>query len=208
MGRDFDPTTSSTHPCLKHTLIIPKGMETIQKLTSEDRILTPEWLTKSHRGEVDIFSCWSEFEDGCTLKQIKGFADKYGVTFTSKMNKVDASLAVWHAMCNMANDATATRVRDPQGKKVGKLANRIYVRVDEDELTDAELKHRNDAKLPPQALACLRIFLGEGTKEVTEIRMRELIEEQRGKLNTRQDPWRIFQYYRPQLIGYRYMRLV
>ena len=55
----------------------------------------------------------------------------------------------------------------------------------------------------PQANACLRIFIAcIGTQEmVTEEILKQYIIDHASELHTRQDPWRIFQYYRPQLIS-------
>ena len=58
----------------------------------------------------------------------------------------------------------------------------------------------------PQAKACLKLFrqrlaLAEGDdKFILEADLRKYIEEHASELHTRQDPWRIFQYYRPNLI--------
>lgn len=54
----------------------------------------------------------------------------------------------------------------------------------------------------PQAKKCLEIFteLIGTSPSVTEEILKAKIYERAAELKTRQDPWRIFQYYRPQLI--------
>jgi len=63
----------------------------------------------------------------------------------------------------------------------------------------------------PQAKACLKLFrevlnsdkatVTETDRFVTEAILRQYIIDHAGELKTKQDPWRIFQYYRPNLIA-------
>lgn len=55
----------------------------------------------------------------------------------------------------------------------------------------------------PQAKACLKLFREciKDQEMVTETVMRQYVEDHAAELHTRQDPWRIFQYYRPLLIA-------
>lgn len=66
----------------------------------------------------------------------------------------------------------------------------------------------------PQALASLRLFRrailehgettgepGQEIRHITEAALKKFVEDNAAKLKTRQEPWRIFQYYRPQLLG-------
>lgn len=54
----------------------------------------------------------------------------------------------------------------------------------------------------PQARVCYEILLEclKGKRECTEAELKAKVEEQGVRLKTRQPAWRIFQYYRPQLI--------
>ena len=58
----------------------------------------------------------------------------------------------------------------------------------------------------PQAQECFKLFNEAFTKYsagrtfITEAELRQYIEDNAGRLHTKQEPWRIFQYYRPQLI--------
>jgi hypothetical protein len=63
-----------------------------------------------------------------------------------------------------------------------------------------ETRAASAAKLPPQARYALAILELDGTESVSEARAMELIAEHKDQLRTKQDPWRIFQYYRPRMI--------
>jgi hypothetical protein len=54
----------------------------------------------------------------------------------------------------------------------------------------------------PQASTCYKMFIEclDTHECVTETTLRKYVEDNAGRLHTRQDPWRIFQYYRPLLI--------
>lgn len=55
------------------------------------------------------------------------------------------------------------------------------------------------SKLPPQAKTVLGWIQDEGP--VSEEKLREIAAQRAEELKTKQDPWRIFQYYRPRLIN-------
>lgn len=62
--------------------------------------------------------------------------------------------------------------------------------------------------LTPQAKICMVILtelLGDA-QSVTEGDLKRKVEERAAELHTRQDPWRIFQYYRPKLIELKLLR--
>lgn len=76
-----------------------------------------------------------------------------------------------------------------RGRPSGQLASRIY--------------HFNFGKFydlrtrfAPQACQIMRGLAAKNVETVTEAELIALIE-----VKTKQDPWRIFQYYRPRLIG-------
>jgi hypothetical protein len=65
--------------------------------------------------------------------------------------------------------------------------------------------------LPPQAIACARILSSaSNTNHISETEAMELIvaAAASGKLRTTQDPWHIFQYYRPRLIEGDFLRML
>lgn len=57
----------------------------------------------------------------------------------------------------------------------------------------------DEMKLPPQARACAIILLQSNKKEFTIEEMKELINEKQEMLNTKQNPYRIFDYYKNKL---------
>jgi hypothetical protein len=65
-------------------------------------------------------------------------------------------------------------------------------------------------RLPPQACALLDILYeaieANGSNVFTEAQMRGIVELRRDELHTKQDPWRIFQYYRGKLITCGFLR--
>jgi hypothetical protein len=85
-------------------------------------------------------------------------------------------------------------------------------------LTEYRLGDSPDALLKtPQANACRKLFLelfkAEQAKNpenkdcfITEADLRQYIIDHAAELHTRQDPWRIFQYYRPILIESKILR--
>ena len=65
-------------------------------------------------------------------------------------------------------------------------------------------------RLPPQARAIIDLIeeLVKPLNEpvIMELELKQFIEKNREKLDTRQDPWRIFQYYRGRLIASGFLR--
>lgn len=129
-----------------------------------------------------------------------------------KLNKEDdhvhLKLLVWKARCMRANQrmekpvAVDRKTGQPRGKK---LAGRKYQLVKDDWTTITI----------PQAMACLRIIkdtIAPGVEgiigECAEEDLKAKIFERQSELHTKQDPWRIFQYYRPRMIEAGILRLV
>jgi hypothetical protein len=61
----------------------------------------------------------------------------------------------------------------------------------------------------PQAKVCYQILI-DGVKAhpegITETDLKALVNTRAAEIRTRQDPWRIFQYYRPTLIKAKLVR--
>jgi hypothetical protein len=84
------------------------------------------------------------------------------------------------------------KVKKPRGRPSGQLSNRVY-RFD----FDTYDKHRR--QLAPQA----RQIIDQLEQDVyTESELQTAV-----KVKTKQDPWRIFQYYRPKMIGLKILKL-
>lgn len=62
---------------------------------------------------------------------------------------------------------------------------------------------KHSAQYPPQMKTCFAFLLGnikQDRDHITEEDFKRVVMERQAELKTRQDPWRIFQYYRPRLI--------
>lgn len=125
------------------------------------------------------------------------------------------TLRTWEGMHKMAKTTflSATPV-NADGRKSNIATRKYFYGKNEDE------KHSVTGELKtPQALASLRLFrraiLEKGGKDqkidaetekpvdiafIDEGTLRKFIEDNAGELKTRQDPWRIFQYYRPEIL--------
>ena len=204
------PDIRPNDPRLGHMLTRNIKTGSCVRYTNAVKKMDQSMLQSKASGEIEIFMNWAVFEEEITVKHLKELAAFYEITLPKKATKIDVSLLVWMTMCESAQSGTSqpAEVAGHIVHKKGKLADRSYVRVDDNELTEGEVKIRKNVILTPQARSCLDIFLSEGTKEVTEVRMMEIVNDKRDRLRTRQDPWRIWQYYRPTLIRERFIRMV
>ena len=57
-----------------------------------------------------------------------------------------------------------------------------------------------NVSLPPQAIELVGIILNDSNDSWTEPELQKLIDENSEVLKTKQEPWKIFQYYRKALI--------
>lgn len=125
---------------------------------------------------------------------------------------VSTALYCWFKLCDIATDRTAKPATDVVTGKKSTISTRKYFLGSEPNPT-AHIK-------TPQANACFKIFtetlakkqekdtkdMPEDVKKtyvphLTEAELKAVIIERAAELRTRQDPWRIFQYYRPTLIS-------
>jgi len=116
---------------------------------------------------------------------------------------ITTKLHVWHKLCsqvkNNLTDKSGTP-KDPVTNRKSTILNCTYSKGDITEGT-ADVKTF-------QALRCLDLFrrcIGD-KEEVTEGELKQFVIDNAGELKTRQDPWRIFQYYRPALIAAKLLR--
>jgi hypothetical protein len=122
-------------------------------------------------------------------------------------------LFLWKKLVQIAKDRTAKKeLKNEQGRKYT-IGTRCY-------FAGPRSNDKEQVSLikTPQAKACFRILMETlaSRKEqyekfrvdptevivpsVTELELRKIIESRAAELNTKQDPWRIFQYYRPTLL--------
>jgi len=156
-----------------------------------------------------FYPSWTVFEETTTAREMKDLAVKYKVQLPGKCTKIDASIFIWEELCSRATEAvassyTSSSATTPSRKK---LSNRMYEVVHmtgQDEID----RSRSLASMTPQAKVCLEMLKEFNMDKVPESLFKEKIVEQAHRLNTRQDPWRIFQYYRGNLIRDKWIRLI
>ena len=204
------PLLDDSHPSLRWTVLLSEG--DIRAFAGDTASLNMAELRASIDGGLEVWTCWESFYDNCTLEDLARVAKRIQFKHPGdKLNKLDLSLLIWRDMCKIARvEGSSGRTKGAASRSAGKLANRKYVRVKDSDLSAAEIVQRDESvrALCPQASVCYQIFISAGTDEVPEARMRELVEEHADEIKTKQDPWRIFQYYRPMLIRERLIRLV
>ena len=118
-----------------------------------------------------------------------------------KQNKMTTATYVWAYLIKEGEPHLANT--DPvtgEKTRVSSLAGRKYLR-------GTEYGKPNELKTY-QAIQCLALFAEcvIDKDSVTEELLKAHIIKEQARLKTRQDPWRIFQYYRPKLISLHLLR--
>lgn len=164
----------------------------------------------------DLFKSFDDFSERVSIDRLEALHmtcfDKKPTAKELK-DKIELAVKVWMRLCETA----VSRLNETSpGSNTGakrtshKLADRKY------EVVKFEIPA--DAKLPPQAKTCMEFFKecaakvshddAKGIFEIAEKDFNAYVVANAERLKTRQDPWRIFQYYRPQLIQLGHIRLV
>jgi hypothetical protein len=182
----------------KLCIVLPEGTNPkMYKYASRKDCPLPDKDIKMHYVDWDAF----EQDKNWQMPQLEEEHKKlFGHPIPPKLNRAEVSLIIWHKWCETAEDKTKVAVTT--GRK-STIESRIYTRVYEDgKPTQAQLK-------TPQAMACLKIFEESMDTEkhtISEKDLKDAVIKRAAELKTRQDPWRIFQYYRPQLIQAKLIR--
>jgi hypothetical protein len=169
-----------------------------------------------------IHACWATFDKFSEEPKqtiLTRHANLFGAEPPEGQDLVTTAVYTYYKMCDLAVDRTIVTPRAASGR-VAKILNCVYT---EGECVEgfADLK-------TPQALACVRIFrdtirakqdtdvkTAEDTKvplpaeyipRLTEAELQAAVANRASELKTRQDPWRIFQYYRANLISAKILR--
>jgi hypothetical protein len=142
----------------------------------------------------------------------------FGGNPPKKQDLIETKLKVWHKMCNSVKNSlvsTGTPTDPVSQRKSTILTCKYYV--------GSVNTGTGDIKTY-QALQCLKLFRScidtQGTEEeiadgaggmvkvkfVSEATLKQYVIDHAGDLKTRQEPWRIFQYYRPTLIAAKLLR--
>lgn len=181
-------------------------------IDKENRIFKFKEASSNHIVEKGIqheWASWMAFDEVVEKnpalltelhQRVFNVADVEGVT------RIDKSCAVWAKMAAMAEDRIKGSPGNPVTQNTGNksrasLDTRIYIAV---RTAEKAWPSAPDLKTP-QALACLKILREtaverDGTLSCTEKDLREAVVKRAEEIRTRQDPWRIFQYYRPTLV--------
>lgn len=117
-----------------------------------------------------------------------------------KQDLITTKLIIWHKMMSLIkNDMTVKESegspKDPVSGRKSSIATRKYFL--------GEVKEGSADITTYQALKCLeliRVAISEEIGFIEEAELKQYIIDHAEVLKTKQDPWRIFQYYRPQLI--------
>ncbi len=180
-----------------------------------NRFLFPN-RQKMHMVLTGLRKCWdtfTPFHDEGQATILAYHSDIFKSEPPKGQDITATALWVWYAMCQTAakrlEDASATK--DPT---TGRKSTILLCKY----LPGEEYSAASNPINTPQALACMKIFrdlidalpepkLGE-TRNITEGDLKAAVIARAGELKTRQDPWRIFQYYRPQLIAAKLMKRI
>lgn len=124
-----------------------------------------------------------------------------------KQDRITTQLMVWHKLCSLVkNKAFANESGTPKDPVTQRKSTILACTYSPGEITEgtADIKTY-------QSLKCLELFRdclasNPGSTEITEGTLKQYVIDHADVLKTRQDPWRIFQYYRPQLIAAKLIR--
>jgi hypothetical protein len=178
-----------------------------------------------------VYGNWKEFcQDMKVTLDSPGDADMQSLTKLyalghgeepskeSLKDPMELSIMVWMRLCktaaNRLNSAPDPTLVNPATGKV----KRSFKKLQDRGYEVIKLEVDPALKLPPQAKTCIEFF-AEMVKErnpngedtiitIPEKDVQAYVVKEQARLQTRQDPWRIFQYYRPQLIKNGNIRLV
>lgn len=158
-----------------------------------------------------VWSDWNSFDNEPEQQDPVKLAELHKNLYTCEplkgATRIDVSIACWHKMIATAQDRTGKLGTDPAKAKVeGKRANRMYfaVKVQDPKNPEQQIWFEGHGVSTRQASVCLKILRETQTLEkdaVSEADLKAAIAARQAEIMTRQDPWRIFQYYRPLLVS-------
>lgn len=177
-----------------------------------------QWFRHDNPGAINVIKeaqakVWKNFEAFLLENDqtiLAYHANLYQAEPPKGQDRVTTGLYTWFALCDTAIDRTTKTPRSTEGRKMT-IGNRNYflgeskdtsliktpqARVCYQIVTQSlDIKTKKDTeKMPPELKA-------KYVPSITEEELRQIIINRAGELHTRQDPWRIFQYYRPALIA-------
>lgn len=154
-----------------------------------------------------VWANFNQFTEEIRGQTLLAYHDNlFGAEPPKKQPEIQTQLWCWHKMTSQAkNNMTSKTTTDPVSGRKSTIGDRRYY------LGTAET---HDIRTH-QALKSLELFkdclksMGttvDGQTYVTEAVLKAYVIDHAAVLKTRQDPWRIFQYYRPQLIKAKLIR--
>jgi hypothetical protein len=175
-------------------------------ITLDNKIIVlPNHEELKKHPEISISNSWENMEDYLkkTNKQAKlAFHEQYIGEVPKDQDETAIGFMTWAHF--VKNGIAIITGHDASGNKERKssLGTRVYTLL-EDPGTGLKT---------PQAQACMKIFkesvIQDGDKKntITEEELKRAVIARGQELKTRQDPWRIFQYYRPDLIKGKFIK--
>jgi hypothetical protein len=180
-------------PCFKHVIAIAPSGKMYRYKNAASISLEPSIIPRSkifdgvdQFGELEA----SEIKKIANERELDAF--NYIPRDAKKVPKQTLAMAVWLELCKRADLVTKSAAQSAGGERKSTLNNRVYI-------IDRKKMAQSLADLPTQAITCLQLMWSHDSDQISEGALKELITSNATKLNTRQDPWRIFQYYRAKL---------
>lgn len=166
-------------------------------------------FNKREDAPADVAMVFSGIEDleKLTVEQLdrltKGILKAQIPDAKTKRDAVDRAWTAVVAAANAEERAAASAVgRSAKPPKIGK--SKFTLTYDFD---NPGARQEQFNALPPQAQNILKIMALGSSKTLPETEVRKLINERSAELNTRQEPWRIVQYYRNRLRDEKFIQI-
>lgn len=212
MYQELDKTPAKLRLCLM--LAVDGILSTFQSRTQLEGLKSYEELIKPSIDKV--WDNFDQFLDQNEQTILTYHANYFGAEPPKGQDKITTASLTWYKMVANAKNNMATGTPVSETGRKSTILNRKYFAG---EVTEGSA----DVKTF-QALACLKIFRetlekstdeiethdGDGklikVKAITEEVLKQAVNDRAGEIKTRQDPWRIFQYYRPTLIKAKLVR--
>lgn len=157
-----------------------------------------ETKSQNHLCENGIFKKWNgagEFLELPEQTLLTYHSEVFGQEPPKNTPRTTYGLYTWHVLCNTAKDRTEdTKTPTLESGRKSTILTSKY--------EHGELRKGNGTIITPQAKECILLFREAMSNQtsITEEDLRNYIEANKERLQTRQPSWRIFQYYRAKLI--------
>lgn len=151
-----------------------------------------------------VWKGFNEFDEKVNEQTALAYHESvFGKNPPEKQELITTKLMVWHKLCTTAKNNLTNQTGTPKDPETGRKSTILTSVYSRGEITEgtADIKTY-------QALKSLELFrdcIGD-REEVTEGELKQYVIDHAEILKTRQDPWRIFQYYRPALIKAKLIR--